>query len=400
VLAAALAGEAVRSARVVHRGDARVVPMEIPQHKDDETHRRTLADAIERRSDEIIARWLDRTRVDAGAHNVPVTDLRDGIHMYLTRLAELLRQSESVGSAGTSAWVDVAREHALARVRLGFDVSQLFHELVLLRDIATEVLREEGALTDVDQLERLIALIDPAVASSIELYVNSRDFSARRAEAEHIGFLTHELRNPLGAVTLAAEQLRDSGLSEVQRQKLSTILDKNLLRLRRLIDDVLLTERLEVGEVECRPTETSLGNLVDDTLETMRRAGTQKGLTVEAHYDPGLQLYADHDLTLSALEHLLENALKYSDTGTIEFTVEERSDELAFHVRDNCDGLSPEELRVIFEPFKRAHTNKPGTGLGLAIARRAVEAQGGKIYAESASDRGCHFCFTLPKTHH
>jgi signal transduction histidine kinase len=65
-------------------------------------------------------------------------------------------------------------------------------------------------------------------------------------------------------------------------------------------------------------------------------------------------------------------------------------------VHDDCEGLSPEELRVIFEPFHRGHSKKPGSGLGLAIARQAVEAQGGAIHARSSSERGCHFWCTLP----
>ena len=64
---------------------------------------------------------------------------------------------------------------------------------------------------------------------------------------------------------------------------------------------------------------------------------------------------------------------------------------------DTCEGLSPEELRTIFEPFKRGRSAKGGTGLGLAIARRAVEAQGGSIHGESPGPVGCRFSITLPK---
>jgi signal transduction histidine kinase len=78
-----------------------------------------------------------------------------------------------------------------------------------------------------------------------------------------------------------------------------------------------------------------------------------------------------------------------------------RPGDVVLHVYDNCEGLSDEELKTIFEPFRRgAHTNKPGTGLGLAIARRAVEAQGGTIAAESVTERACHFWFTMPQVRH
>jgi signal transduction histidine kinase len=79
---------------------------------------------------------------------------------------------------------------------------------------------------------------------------------------------------------------------------------------------------------------------------------------------------------------------------------EDRPHDVVVHVYDNCHGLSPQELAIIFEPFKRGHSSKPGSGLGLAIARRAIEAQGGVIGAESDSERGCHFWVTLPKPSH
>jgi signal transduction histidine kinase len=364
---------------------------------DDAHQQGILADALERRHSEIVERWLRRTRDDAHASDVSVTDLRDHIDEYLNRLIGLLRREGRADTTSTSIWVDIAREHALTRVRLGFDVGQVFHELVLLLRVTIDVLRTEGVL-DVDQFERLLELIEPAMSTSIQSYVDSRDLAARRTEAEYISFVTHELRNPLATIAMAAEQLRESDVAPQKRAKLQDILDRNVERMSRLIDNVLLTERLEVGEVAVRPIETNVDVLVHDVVETTRRSATGKHLRFETHIQD-LAIRADHDLTITVLEHLLENAVKYTDEGVIEFSVEDSPDDVTFHVRDNCGGISDEELGVIFEPFKRAHTNKPGTGIGLAVARRAAEAQGGSIHAESA-ERGCHFWFTLPKRHH
>ena len=79
------------------------------------------------------------------------------------------------------------------------------------------------------------------------------------------------------------------------------------------------------------------------------------------------------------------------------FLVEPRREDVVFHVRDSCSGISEEDLRLIFEPFRRGHSGKAGTGLGLAIARHAVEAQGETIHVESAAGVGCHLWFTLPR---
>ena len=91
---------------------------------------------------------------------------------------------------------------------------------------------------------------------------------------------------------------------------------------------------------------------------------------------------------------------RFTDHGRVALVADNLPDKALIHVHDNCDGLSDEEIKTIFEPFKRAHPGKAGTGLGLAIARRALEAQGGEIGAESGANGGCHFWLTLPKPHH
>src|SRR5213075_2022782 len=93
------------------------------------------------------------------------------------------------------------------------------------------------------------------------------------------------------------------------------------------------------------------------------------------------------------------NAVKFTYEGLVDVHAVDAGDAVEIHVRDNCDGLSEAELSTMFEPFQRGSTsrNKEGSGLGLAIAKRAVEAQGGSIHAESTGDRGCHFWVRLKK---
>src|SRR5262249_26222523 len=98
------------------------------------------------------------------------------------------------------------------------------------------------------------------------------------------------------------------------------------------------------------------------------------------------------------IQNLVENAIKYTDRGAVDVSLRHTDDELVLDVFDTCPGLAPEELRTIFEPFKRGRSDKTGTGLGLAIARRAAEAQGGSIQAESPGPSGCHFSVRLPRS--
>src|SRR4051812_48858250 len=113
----------------------------------EQTQRVALADMIERRIVEIELRWLELVRVgiESGNNSVTQTDLRNAIADYLNRLAEALRQ-ESISNEvrGATVWAEVAREHAITRVRLGFDIDQLVYEFVLLRRVLVEFARSEG----------------------------------------------------------------------------------------------------------------------------------------------------------------------------------------------------------------------------------------------------------------
>jgi signal transduction histidine kinase len=363
----------------------------------EESQRNQVADAIERHTAEIVARWLEQVRREADAAHVSLTDLQDGISEYLHRLATLLRGHDPIARVAASAWSDIAREHALTRVRLGFDVTQLVHEIVTLRRLTAHLLRDEGLLS-FQAIELLTDLIDAAMTASLQSYVDFRDHAARRVEAEHIGFLTHDLKNPLGVVMVASEQLCEHARTPEQRKLCETI-ERNVGRLRKMIDEVLTTERLQAGAIESRPIDFTLHELFEDSLASFKRRAQEKHIGLDLELDPNIEIHADPTLTLSAVENLLDNAIKYTDAGTVRLDVEVQPTEVVFHVRDECGGLSPHQLEVIFEPFKRAHQTKPGAGLGLSITRRAIEAQGGTVHAES-SPAGCHFWFTLPVHQH
>jgi signal transduction histidine kinase len=364
--------------------------------------RAALADAIVRRRGEVERRWLGAVQREclAPRQDVPPSELRDSIGEYLVRLAEVIRGSQPPAAEGSEAWADVAREHAHTRVRLGFDIDQLVREFILLRRVLFEVVREEGVVPDGFQSERLADLIDAAIATAVKSYVESRDLAERRVQAEHIGFLTHELRNPLTTATMAATRLRKKPHVVSTENATLDMLERGLNRVRSLIDGILATQRLEAREVEPHRQDRTLAEIIPEATRAAELEAKNKGIVFTTRYEPAVEIHADSTLTLSALQNVVDNAVKFTDRGDVRLVAESDEAEVVIHVYDNCDGLSPEELKTIFEPFKRAHSGKAGTGLGLAIAQRAVEAQGGRIGAESTMGQGCHFWLAFPKPKH
>ena len=362
--------------------------------------RQALAAMIEHRQAEIERRWLDlvRASIPGDKSKLTSTEIHDAMGDYLIKLAESLRQENQPNeSRGGTVWADVAREHALTRVRLGFDIDQLVREFIVLRQVLMEFAETEKLLTSVEEVDRVTNLIESAISVAVRSYVASRDYEFRKMEAEHVAFITHELRNPLTTATMAASEVCRRLKDQPEYERLCKLLITSHKRLKELIETVLLTERLHAHKIEVVPEDTTLGAILEASLQSAIESARQKGIKLLLSANGKIPLHVDLSLTTSVIQNLVDNAVKYTDSGSVEIRVEEFAEEVIVHVHDHCRGISQEELKTIFEPFQRGHSHKPGTGLGLAIARRAVELQGGKIHAESNGQEGCHFWFNLPK---
>jgi signal transduction histidine kinase len=350
---------------------------------------------------EVEQRWLASITPHLKHHGLPEPELRDSVPDYIQALAAALRREGPVSmeERGGEEWAHIARQHAVIRVRHGFDVGEVLREFMVLRRVISEVLRSHTQLS-LNAHQTIVDLIDGALGVAVRTYVDSRDYQSRSQHAQHIGFITHELRNPLTTATAAAGQLRKLGATLPALGKPLDLIERSLRRLRELIDQTLLTQRLEAQEVECHPAQLTLGDLFDEAFSGARDTAMRKGIAFHVHFDPEIVLDVDRDLAVSAVQNIVDNAAKFTDHGQVDVTVEDTREDVVIHVRDECNGLSPEELSTIFEPFKRGHQGKSGTGLGLAIARRAIEAHGKTIQAESREEAGCHFWFALPKAKH
>lgn len=356
---------------------------------------RRLGEIIQANTSEIWRRWLASVEAELTREfKVEPALLRDGLPAYLQAVAERLQAGHVVNSDERASRDELAREHGITRVQLGFDVSQLVREFVILRRVIRAVTVEQGA--DVSVTDPVLAdVLDAAITTAVNAYVAHRDDAVRLSHAKHIGFLTHELRNPLSTAILATARVRQRATPEQQRAL--DALERSHRRLTDLIDSVLLNQRLASGSLVSQPLDVLLGELIESATEAARGIATQKGLAFRALYEPDLWVRLDPALSRSAIQNLSDNAAKYTDTGFVEVAVEVRAVELVIHVRDSGPGIPADELRKVFEPFERGKTRKAGTGLGLTICRQAVEVQGGSISAESVPGTGSHFWIVLPR---
>jgi signal transduction histidine kinase len=222
-----------------------------------------------------------------------------------------------------------------------------------------------------------------------------------RLKDEFIAIVSHELRTPLTSVYGAALTLQKHELDAQRQRALLEIISTEAARLSRLLDDVLWVGRLDSGRVRPYITRVEPLPLAVDILDATR-THLPRGLSLELRHDAHTpDIAADPDKLRQVLVNLVENAVKYSRAGTIEVRVARGSDgAVRFSVRDEGQGIAPNQHERIFEKFYRLDPNMTqgvgGTGLGLYICRELINSMDGEIWVDSEPGRGSTFHFELP----
>lgn len=227
---------------------------------------------------------------------------------------------------------------------------------------------------------------------------------ANHAKSLFLATMSHEVRTPLAGVIGAAEMLEDTDLDPGQR-RLTGVLHRSGVRLLRLVDDILDFSRIEAGGLELEPVEFALPDLLDEALAPARTAGTARGLLVEAAYaDLPARAVGDPVRIGQVLANLLDNAVKFTEAGEVRLVARTAAADdglvLEVEVCDSGIGMSAEQVREVFDPFKQGDSSITrrygGTGLGLAICRQLVDLMEGTLFVESEVGRGTTFSLRLP----
>lgn len=231
------------------------------------------------------------------------------------------------------------------------------------------------------------------------LYRDSQQ--AVHAREEVLAIVSHDLRNPLNAVTLAASLLDTSAsLGDDDREQVETIL-VSARRMSRLIEDLLDVTRLEGGKrLPIQPEALEVPALFEEVHELFKPQAAAASVTLQIHIpDPVPAVHADRHRVLQVLSNLIGNSLKFTPPGGVISAGAERrgAGEVLFTVSDTGPGIPREHLGHIFSPYWQAkRAERMGAGLGLPIAKGIVEAHGGRIWVESEQGTGTRFLFTLP----
>jgi len=346
-------------------------------------------------------------------------------------LVDRLAIRRAIEQSGLTAELDEAAsaDEALERVRsTTYDCLLLDHDLPATTGIeVAQRLRASGNLTPIVFVtgQQNEELLQAAVEAGVTDFFPKGDLSPRRlalrirfairigrAEAESarslaaanqaararddiLAVVSHDLRGPLHAISLACEALRDEITGDAARY-LGAI-ERASQRAERLISDLLEASAIENGALTLTRGSVDMNGIVRQACVDHELLAKESGGRIEARLsDEPVIVSADRDRVLQVLGNLIGNALKHARGAPIELVVKREEPDAVVTVRDGGPGIPENELPHIFDRYWHGRTRKGGAGLGLSIARGIVEAHGGRMMVASKHGEGCEFSFTLP----
>ncbi len=279
----------------------------------------------------------------------------------------------------------------------------------LLARKAEERAREAGRLILYQDLGNvaLSLLAGAAVLAVIRLArreqrARARAEAAVRSRDQVVSIVSHDLRNPLANVSIAASLLlesRPAGEEWVTARKHLEIIKRNCDRMNRMIQDLLDVARIESGRLAVEMAPVAVESLMDEVATMLRPDVERRGRRLDRRVTSGLPpISADRDRLLQVFSNLVDNAVKFTATGgTITLTAEGDQRAVSFCVSDTGSGIPPEQVPHLFDRFWQARrTDRRGIGLGLSIVKGLVEAHGGHMAVESTPGQGTSFRFSVP----
>jgi signal transduction histidine kinase len=341
--------------------------------------------------------------------DVVITDLRMPGMNGVELVAKLKVQNSERPVIVVTSFGDVGS--AIAAMRAGaedylskpidVDALELVVERALeRRDSLVEAERmRRQILAQHERLKHEVAQREAIAIDNAQLYEQAQ--RAIRARDDVLAAVSHDLKNPLNTILMATTLLASANPNEepAARKKVVEVIERSVHRMNRLLGDLLDIASIEAGHVAVETQRYQVSPLISEVVELHSDAASQKQLKLqEVLPAEALEVKCDRGRVFQVLGNLIGNAIKFTPKGgSIKVAAEARGEATLFSVADSGPGIAPDEVSHVFDRFWQARkTARLGTGLGLTIAKALVEAQSGRIWAESTLGRGATFFFTIP----
>ena len=360
-----------------------------------------LGNALVREHDTLLVRWRGQVRSLDSAKHLDTPTLNDHIPAWLKTFAEgLLAIADSESPDPEASPI----AHGVQRFDDGFDIEEVVSEYNILRD-CVYVLAEESGFELRSRARRVVdRVFDDSIGAAVKAFAESQARAVQRRRVEHLAFIAHDLRTPLGAITIAAhllERRASQANRDPETSRLLRTLARNAKQLDTLVTQVLHenTQLLTELGVQVERRTFDLWPMVEALLQDLQPLATKQGTRLSNGVPDDLEVNADATLVRRILQNLITNAIDYTPGGEVLVGARDPGKELPVEcwVKDNGAGIPASRIDSVFKPLE-SDPERDGTGLGLAIVETFVEAHHGKVTVESVEGAGSLFRFTLPRS--
>lgn len=234
-------------------------------------------------------------------------------------------------------------------------------------------------------------------------YEKERAEQSDKLKAAFLANISHEIRTPLNGILGFTDILLEKDISKDDKDHYSNLIHNLSGQLLSIVNDILEISRIETNQIKISNSQIHINQILNKLFKSFENAAKLKNLTLKVNSELNESqdtIFGDNFRLIQVLTHLLNNAIKFTYSGSISFGCKMSNGMLRFYVKDTGIGIQAENKEVIFERFRQVedtHTRKfGGSGLGLPISKALVEMMGGEINVESDSVTGSSFYFTIP----
>lgn len=219
---------------------------------------------------------------------------------------------------------------------------------------------------------------------------------------DFVANVSHELKTPVGAISLLAEALESSADDEEAVRRFAKRMHKESARLAALVQDIIELSRLQGASVTQEGGPVDINAVIAEAVDRSQLPAESKNISIVVGGRADGKVFGDQDLLVTALRNLIDNAIRYSPANTrVGIGVRSREGLVSISVTDQGDGLSPEDQERVFERFYRVDAARSrqtgGTGLGLSIVKHVASNHGGEVTLWSQPGQGSTFTLRLPE---
>jgi signal transduction histidine kinase len=351
-----------------------------------------LHEFLEQNRNEILKLSEEKTNSLAGLRSGS-EQLKLGLPLFYEQLIKVLELKLSLNPP--EDMLLTAASHGKEFLRLGYSLSHVVHAYGAMCQAITELATEKSANISPNEFNILNGCLDVAIAAAVSEFQFTSNLASEEREIQHLGFLTHELRNALSSATVAHEMIK-AGLVGTGGST-ATVLEANLSRMRHLIDRSLTEVRLR-ADADLIIEKFRLSDLLEQIVITARIDANKKKQTLNFEVNANIEIETDRQIILSAVANLIQNAIKYTkQNGSILLRAESDGDRVKIEIEDQCGGLEVDKIKSLFDPFTQENEDRSGLGLGLAITKKAIHLCQGIITVENKPGIGCVFIIDIPK---